>query len=201
MFRMESPKTSKCDGVPRKDSPTSGSRNGVAHFARVESKRTPDGKLAGKPSGAGRKKGGENASTRERRLAFQGYRERVQANTQRLLDSQLSLASGINFLYHRETVDESSNVVRVIDETEITQYLSGAFDCQEDVYYFITTEKPDNRAIADMLDRTYGRAPLSVAAGDAKGIDPNSPEGLLLEMARQALPGMEEERQEGHGSN
>ena len=41
------------------------------------------------------------------------------------------------------------------------------------------------RAIEILMDRAYGRAPLIVRAS----MDPNSPEGILLSIAGQTIPG------------
>jgi|SRR5581483_3989452 len=46
------------------------------------------------------------------------------------------------------------------------------------------------RCIEWLADRAYGKAPVVVRAG----IDPDSPEGILLMLANQTLPGSSEEQ-------
>jgi len=120
------------------------------------------GKWGGKQPGAGRPKGSKNANTIERDAALAQYKERVAKLTDSLMDKQLALAKGCSYLY-RIDKDEKGKRQKpelVTDEKEIRAYLEGGYDSE--TYYFITAEKPDLRAIQDMLDRTYGRAAQSM---------------------------------------
>lgn len=149
------------------------------------------GKNGGARPGAGRPKGSENETTRERRLIFAAYKKRVEDNAQRLLDAQLGLARGVQFLFKRETIGKGKNerieITRVSDEIEIQSYLNGEYDGDDDVYYFITTEKPDNRAIDSMLDRTFGKAVGRTELSGPDGAPLLDPSKLTAEQLTQLL--------------
>ena len=90
-----------------------------------------------------------------------------------LFDSQYSLARGVSFLYKIVETGKGEKKKRehvlITDPQEIKDYLDNNLD-EEDGYYYITTEKPDNNAIRDMLDRTFGKSPqaLDVTSGGEK---------------------------------
>lgn len=102
--------------------------------------------------------------------------QRVLRATDALLDSQISLAKGLSFLYR---IDKkwiatgkgdagywrNEKPVLVESRVEIEEYLEGlkdegdATDDQDEgaAYYFITTKEPNNEAIKDMLNRVHGK--------------------------------------------
>lgn len=152
------------------------------------------GKNGGARPGAGRPKGVQSVETRRRAAALEAYKKRVRLQTQRLLDAQMTMAMGVTTLWRiPKVVEERKNkdgeVVNsrerngkpeiVTSQRDVEKYLAGDFDNDPKAdYYFITTDKPDNRALDSLLDRTYGKAtqPLS---GDPE--DPDGPKiGLVL---------------------
>lgn len=114
--------------------------------------------------GSGRKKGGLASHTLEAQARKQRIVQRVNEATDVLIDSQLSLARGISFLY-RIDKDEGGKKEKpklIVSSTEIESYLRGDYDGDPDTYYYITTEKPSNMAIDSLFDRVHGKAPQSV---------------------------------------
>lgn len=111
--------------------------------------------------GAGRPTGKQNASTMERAAIKKAFEERVAANADRLFNFQMTLAQGVTYLFRIHT-DEKGNKSKpelVESQAEISAYLNGEYDGDPEDYYFITTERPDNKAIDSMLDRAFGKAP------------------------------------------
>lgn len=129
----------------------------------------------GKRPGAGRKKGSKSAKTLEKEKVLAEVRDRIMRNAQRILDSQLSLARGQQFLYKIEKTKvigpkggvsyRSEKPKLVTDQWELQAYLdglveSGDMDDERDpeaTYYFITTKEPNNMAADSMLNRTFGK--------------------------------------------
>ena len=66
-------------------------------------------------------------------------------------------------LYKIEKDDDGNHKkpILITSQEEIERYLAGDYDESEE-YYYITTEKPDNKAIDSLLDRTFGKAQQSV---------------------------------------
>lgn len=122
------------------------------------------GIVGGARPGAGRPKGSKNADTIEREAALRLYRERVSRQTDKLLDKQLSLAEGCQYLYVIRTVDKKKQKAELVKDPEtIRLYLEGALNQSGDEeWYYITTERPDNLAINSMMDRTYGKPQQSI---------------------------------------
>ena len=118
--------------------------------------------------GAGRKKGHKASHTLEALKAREYVIERIKNALQPIMDAQIALARGCSYLYRIDKDDDGKKQkpVLVIDPKEIATYLDGEFgdgDVGENKsYYYITTEKPENPAIKDMLDRAFGRAKESV---------------------------------------
>lgn len=113
----------------------------------------------GRKKGAGRPLGSMNEDTALRMRAEAEYRRRVVKLTNTLLNKQLQLAKGCSYLYRIDKDEKGKKMkpVLVTDRFEIQSYLEGEYE-EEDQYYYITTEKPDLKAMQDMLDRTYGKA-------------------------------------------
>ena len=113
-----------------------------------------NGRLGGRP------KGSKNAATIERDRVLAEYRTRVQANAQRLLDAELSVALGCSVLYRKPKQGpkgEPRKAELVKDPETIRQYLDGQLDDDATDWYFITTERPDTLTIRNMLDRTFDK--------------------------------------------
>lgn len=111
----------------------------------------------------GRPKGKKAQKTIEREEGLKLFRERVVRITSKLQNSQISLATGQQFLYVITTHMEGKKRVKdkprlITDPKTIRAYLDGTFDGNDDEFYYITTKEPDNKALDSLLDRTYGKA-------------------------------------------
>lgn len=150
--------------------------------------------LGGRRPGAGRKPGKKLPKTLEREKILEAYRQRAMKLADKLLDKQLVLAYGQQFLYkiekewiktgvNKKTGEEngyyrSKRPVLVESEEEIRQYLESAVDLangdiEDDqnpgaTYYFITAKEPDSDTLDSILDRTFGKS-----AQIAKIVDEN----------------------------
>lgn len=124
--------------------------------------------------GAGRPKGSMNAETLERKRAGEEYRLRIAEHAEHLFNAQFSLAVGTQLLFRVDHDEKGSPkpAVQVTDEKEIKQFIDelGAQDGEMNgsSYYFIAAQKPDNKAIKDMLDRSFGKAKenIDITSGD-----------------------------------
>jgi len=127
----------------------------------------------GKRKNAGRKLGKQNKATKEKLATLKEFKERVRKNANRLFNSQMSLAEGCSFLFCIKTIKKGNTSKRITkkvsDPKIIKAYLDDELDNKKDEYYFISTEKPDNRAIDSMLDRAFGRATQSMELGNKDG--------------------------------
>ena len=129
-------------------------------------------KNGGVREGSGRPKGSMNKDTREKKEAMAQFKDRVKRSIRKLMNSQFNLAEGCQFLFKIETKKwkdkngawkEERKKPKVVDnQQEIEEYLAGDYEYDDDVYYFITTNKPDNKAIDSLLDRTFGKAAQSM---------------------------------------
>jgi|SRR3954451_11260164 len=121
------------------------------------------GQNGGKRPGAGRKKGSKSQKTIEKERVLAALRDRIMKNADRILNAQLSIAQGQQFLYRIVTTkDEKGRSMRskpelITSEYTIEAYLNGDFEGDEDEYYFITTKEPNNMAIDSMFNRTFGK--------------------------------------------
>lgn len=120
---------------------------------------------AGNNHKGGRPKGSKDKATIERERILAEYRNKIMQHANILFKNQMHLAQGVSYLYKFVKGKQKAQLVE--DPKEIEQYIlseMGQVIQKEDKldkeaqYYFITTEKPDNRAIDSMLDRTFGRA-------------------------------------------
>jgi hypothetical protein len=112
----------------------------------------------------GRPKGRKNTATLEKEAVLNAIKQRIFQKADQLIGAQFSIAEGCSYLfkviYYKEGKEKKSKHVLVKDPEEIRQYLDGELD--EDKYYFITTDRPDNKAIANLLDRGSGEPKESV---------------------------------------
>jgi hypothetical protein len=133
------------------------------------------GQNGGKRPGAGRKKGSKSKATLEKERVLAEVRQRIMTQAQRILDAQLSLAQGQQFLYKIEKELQigpkggkkyvSSKPKLVTDQWEIEAYLDGLVESgdmhdendPEATYYFITAKEPSNMAIDSMFNRAFGK--------------------------------------------
>lgn len=136
-----------------------------------------NGKKGGRPKGSGNP---QSHSTLKRE-ATKRYIARASKAADRLLDTQLGLAFGVQLLYKIETVVEGETTLangkknvktkrrlrQVEDPREIRAYICHENDIEDDEegysdfdpenYYFITAKKPDREAIKDIFERAFGK--------------------------------------------
>lgn len=125
------------------------------------------GEYGGKRENAGRPKGKKSSKTIEKETAEQEIRRRVFDSLHTLINSQMNVAKGASFLYKIETKrwrtkngqwkEEKKPPKLVKSQIEIENYLNENYD-PKDIYYFITTQRPDNKAIEALFDRVFGKA-------------------------------------------
>jgi len=124
-----------------------------AHIARENGKK------------GGRPKGSVSKETKMRLAKEKEMHNRIVKSVDALLNSQMVLAKGTSFLFKID-VNKSGNQrgkpVLVTKQKEIEEFLAGKKEEEKGVYYFITTDKPDNKAIDSMLDRVFGKAKQSM---------------------------------------
>ena len=109
--------------------------------------------------GSGRKKGVREPQTLEREKIAEAYAQRVFKISDHLLNKQLVLANGQQFLYRIDTDSKGkrSKPVLVESSEEIQMYLEDPDAHDEDHYYYITTKEPNGQAIDSMLNRGLGK--------------------------------------------
>ena len=125
----------------------------------------------GKRPGSGRKKGSETKATKEKREALAEYKRRTRKSIGKLFNAQMSLATGCSFLFCIKTKGKKRVTEKITSPVTIKKYLDGDLEGNKDEYYYISTEKPDNKAIDSLLDRSFGKSEQSVKVGpdaDAK---------------------------------
>lgn len=109
--------------------------------------------------GAGRPKGKLSEEARERqRVELHLQRRRFRA-ADKVFNAQLSIALGSTYVYEIVETGEGKNKKRehvlVTDPERIRQFLDNPES--DDGYMYITTDKPDGKAISDIFDRAFGR--------------------------------------------
>lgn len=127
-------------------------------------------KWGGVRPNSGRPLGSTNKATRDKKEAEKYIKERIIKSVDNIINSQMNLAQGIQMLYRITTNEKGikSKPELITNQFEIEQYLSGELEDEKNEYYFITTERPDNRALDSLLDRTFGksRQNIGVDGGD-----------------------------------
>lgn len=129
----------------------------------------PKKKFGGKQEGAGRPKGSMNRTTRLRKEAETALHERILARADDIISNQLQLSRGHSYLFKIITDPKTRKKGKpelVVDRNEIMQFLVDRENCDiegrteigNNIYYYISTEKPENKAIDSMLDRVFGKA-------------------------------------------
>lgn len=114
----------------------------------------------GKRPGAGRPRGSKNKQTKKGEKKARTVKDRVYRNLDSLITAKLSLAKGNQYLFEIKMRNKGGKRVPqhtlVTDPKKIKAYMDGEMD--EDSYFYVTAEKPDNKAIEDLLDRAFGRS-------------------------------------------
>lgn len=164
----------------------------------------------GKRPGAGRKPGSKSQATLEKEKVLGEVRQRIMQNAQRILNSQLSVANGQQFLYkiEKELVIgpkggksyKSKKPELVTAQWEIEAYLDGLVengDAQNDqdpgaTYYYLTTKEPNNQAIDSMFNRAFGKPTesLELSGKDGEAI----PLDVTLTTTIERIYGKEEKK-------
>ena len=134
-------------------------------------------KRGGGGRGQGRPVGTKNIETVLKQRAMTLYRKRVAKITDKLLNSELSLAIGTVMLFKivkekdEKGHEHNSKPILVDNQREIEEFLQNknAADTwvaeNGDEYYFLTSVKPDSNAIKNILDRVYGKAAQNINIG------------------------------------
>ena len=131
--------------------------------------------------GAGRPKGSMSAATKKAMKVKAQYEARARKHADRLLSAQLSVATGVQMLFvihtdskgvrrKPEMITDPATISRFLDENEgVDGTLKSDTDKKDpeskskvEDYYFMTTKVPDVRAINDILDRIFAKAPQSL---------------------------------------
>lgn len=130
----------------------------------------------GKQPGAGRPKGSLDKKTLEQKAVLNAWKQRALGQAQRLLDAQLVLAYGQQFLFLITTNKKTGIKSRpelIEDVHTIRAYLNGELNSDikshpesDAEWYFITTKEPDGRAIDSIMDRAHGKAVSTIAGPD-----------------------------------
>lgn len=148
-------------------------------------------KHGGVRKNSGRPRGKKNAATLEREKVAEAYRQRVLRLADRILDKQLVLANGQQFLYRIDKIWKTPPSGKggwwvnkkpklVTNPDEISAYLNGDYeDANEDdgggsSYYYITTKEPSGSVLDSMLDRAIGSA--------TKSLELSNPDGTLKQI-------------------
>jgi hypothetical protein len=125
----------------------------------------PKSSWGGRRPNSGNKKGKKMPRTIEKIATLKEYQARILKNADKLFNSQFANAVG-NVLIYRidEKEDKKGKIKRihtlVTNQEEIKNILddtNGNGGEVNDNFYIITTQKPDNIAISDMLDRAFGK--------------------------------------------
>lgn len=130
----------------------------------------------GAREGAGRTPGKASQKTLERMAAKRRFIERVTKNTDSLFNAQLNKAIGETFLFVKITERDNKGKIRRVYHEQVTSsqtiidYLDGELEggdsiSDDDNYYYLSTKPADNMAIANMLDRAYGKPTEKVELG------------------------------------
>ena len=122
------------------------------------------GNPLGKPPGT------QNKKTIDKKVAEEEFKNRILLNIQDLLTSQMNIAKGTSYLYKIVTHkgakggEGRKEHILVTDPYEIKDFLdelegeSGVNpNTDNDDYYYISTEQPDNRALDSLINRVFGK--------------------------------------------
>jgi len=135
-------------------------------------------KHGGARKGAGMPKGKKTAKTVAKELELQYIRDRVAASKESLMNAQITLATGVSYLYRidKDSKGRDKKPELVKSQWEIESYLSGEADPES--YYYITTEKPENNALDSLFDRTIGKPKTvnEITGKDGKDLIPDTSE-------------------------
>lgn len=120
------------------------------------------GKLGGKRPGAGRPAGTGNKKTLDQKIVMEAFRQRVLKSSNKLINAQMNLANGVSYLMKITTHKNRKEVEVIKDPTLIAEYFAETLVSDDNEYYYITTEKPENKALDSLFDRVLGKAQASI---------------------------------------
>lgn len=164
---------------------------------KLKNKSVKSKQNGGARANAGRKKGSENADTKERRIALERFKSRVAKKIDKIFNAQADLALGTSHLFRIDTIGEGEKSKKVhtlvTDPDEIKSFLDGEFENGQD-YYYITTKSPNNLALESLLNRTFGRPKETIE------IEDSSPKRIIMEVI-DTRDESNERLQEDKGSN
>lgn len=123
-------------------------------------------KHGGKREGAGRRPGSKGKKTIEKEVAKKAVEQRVLKSVDKLINSQINLATGEQYLFwqHYEGGDSKGKRVTelITDPKIIKQYIDGELDTTDGDFYYISTKPANNQALQGLFDRVLGKAPQGV---------------------------------------
>jgi hypothetical protein len=121
---------------------------------------------------AGRPEGSHNKATLDKKIVEEEIKQRVLRSADQLINSQMNLAQGVQMLFKIHTTEKGvkGKPELVTSQIEIEEYLAGEYEGSNDDYYFITTERPDNKALDSLFDRTLGKAVQRVGNPDGSNV-------------------------------
>lgn len=122
----------------------------------------------------GRPEGSQNKATLEKKLVEEEMKQRVLRSADQLMNAQMNLAQGVQMLFKIVKDEDGKKVGKpelVTDQIEIEEYLAGEYEGGDTDYYFMTTERPDNKALDSLFDRTLGKAVQRVGNPDGSNIN------------------------------
>lgn len=141
------------------------------------------GKLGGRPRGS------KSVSTIEKEAVAREIKASILRMAGSLLQSQAALAKGLSFLYRIKTYKggKRSKPMIVKDTDTIERYLAGELDNDENEYFFMATERPNNQALDSLFDRALGKAVATVELTGKDGADLYRPSEDDRDLAAKAL--------------
>jgi hypothetical protein len=132
----------------------------------------------------GRPKGSKGKKTLEKQAALAEFQRRVREAIDPLFEAQMTIARGCTYLYYVTKNRRDPQIVT--DPKKIALYLKDELKPGKGEYYFISTDRPDNKAIDSLLDRTFGKAHQSIDIQGQMKVAPDDIRALIA-----ALPDAE----------
>lgn len=161
----------------------------IDNFELMEKNPSTGKKWGGARPNSGRPVGKLLPKTLDRLKVERELKQKIMNSAGRLYRAQMGLAVGSQMLY--KIVEGKKKPQLVKEHKEIEAFLAGEYEDSPDEFYFLTTEKPENKAIDSLMDRTFGKAvqrtELSGANGEPLEITLNTKETKAVEDALSDL--------------
>ena len=84
--------------------------------------------------------------------------KQVLRSANKLINAQMMSSRSSNVICYRKQKEERIKTQTNYRPNDYWKIFNGELDNEPDEYYFITTERPDNRALDSLLDRIFGKA-------------------------------------------